>query len=156
MPTDFEWYIALTKRCQFSLNRSLLGNSHTIYQYLRGVCVSRSRGLRRRGEVDLFLLVFSLCIAEIEGYGPREVQYVILSKALILSACTFISFEFLHNVCSDPITSPMHPSTKAFVVFCLSLWAFSSSVVRMLNYKEHQAALFQDVVCYTKTIKCLY
>lgn len=143
-----------TSRCLFSLKKSVLGNSQNIYQHLRGVWALRNRGLRRR-KVVLFLSVSSLCDAEIEGYAG-EVQCVILSKALIFSACTSISFEFLYDVCLDPITSPMLPSTKGFAVFCQSLWAFSSSVVRMLNYKEHQAALFQDVVCYSKTIKCLY
>lgn len=99
--------------------------------------------------------LFFVCVADIEEYGPGEVQYVILSKALIVSACTFISFEFLYDVCPDPITSPMHPFTKGFAVFSESLWAFSSTVVKILNYKEHQAALFQDAVCYSKTIKCL-
>lgn len=146
--------MTLTKRCWFSLNRSLLKNSQTICRHLRGVCALRTGRLRRR-KVSQLLLVFSLCDTEILGYGPGEVQYVILSKALIPSACTSISFEFLYDVCLNPITSPMHPSTNGFAVFYQSLWAFFS-VVRMLNYKEHEAALFQCVVCYSATIKCLY
>ena len=59
VPANFGWNITFTKGCQFSLNRSLLGNSHSIYLYLRGVCASRNRGLRRR-KVGPFLPVFSL------------------------------------------------------------------------------------------------
>lgn len=142
-PTDVGWNITKT---------TSLGNSQNSYQHLIGVCALRNRGVKKKK--ILFLAVFSLCVAEIEGCGPGEVQYVILSKALILSACTSISFEFLHDVCLDPITSPMYPSTKGFAVFCQSLWAFSSSVVRMLNYKGSYVSGYS--VCYSKIIKCLY
>lgn len=43
-----------------------------------------------------------------------------------------------------------------FPVFLQSLRAFSRSAGKMLNYKEHPSALFQDVVCSSNTIQCLY
>lgn len=56
------------------------------------------------------------------------------------------------------VQTPSSPSSKGFFffVFSQSLWAFSRSVGKMLNYKEHQSALFQDVFCSSNTIKYLY
>lgn len=90
--------------CLISLKKSFLRNRQNIYRHLGDVWALR---LRRR-IVGLFLLVFSLCDAEMKRYAG-EVQYVFLSKALIFSACTSISFEFLYDVSLDPITFPMHP-----------------------------------------------
>lgn len=86
--------MTLTKKRWFPLNRSVFRNCRTIYQHLRGVCALRKERLRRR-KVSL---VFSLCVAEILGYGPGEVQYVILSKALI----PFHIFWVLYDVCLNP------------------------------------------------------
>ncbi|CAB1449975.1 unnamed protein product [Pleuronectes platessa] len=66
-----------------------------------------------------------------------EVQYVILSKALILSAGAFISFEFLYNVCLDPITSPMHPSTKALAPLCTE----PLGICRLRALRDHRIEL---------------
>lgn len=146
--------ITLTKK---TTKKSILeqrNSQNSIYQHLRGLPALKEHRVKKN-TIHSAPTHFLVCVADIEGYGPEEVQYVILSKALILSASTSISFQSLCNVCSASITSPMHPSTKGFVVFSQSLWAFSSSVVKILNYKEHQAALFQDAVCYSKTIKCL-
>lgn len=57
-------------------DKSLLGNSQSIYQHLRGVSALKEHGLRRR-TVSLVLPGFCVCAAaDIEGYGPGEVATV--------------------------------------------------------------------------------
>lgn len=91
--------------------------------------------------------------------GTGGGQRVILTKALILPAIASISQTGLF-LCCCMMFAQSSPFTEGFFlyfpVFLQSLRAFSRSTGEMLNNKEHPSALFQDVVCSSNTIKCLY
>lgn len=145
-------------------DKSFLGNSQRLSASRRCFCFQETR--RREEEKSLCLpsvCVYMCASQDTEGMWDRGSTGCHFDRSLDpFSQCCHIFQRFffiyflLYDVCSDPVISIQQRFFFFFSVFSQSLWAFSRSVGKMLNYKEHQSALFQDVVCSSNTIKCLY
>lgn len=133
------------------LDKSFLGNSQRLSASQRCFCSKETT-----------LLFFCVCVCECRhrrnmGRGKYSMSFWpnLWSFQPVLPYLARFFFWRLLFFCMMFAQGPSSPSTKGFVVFSQSLWAFSRSVGKMLNYKEHQSALFQDAVCSSNTIKCL-